>query len=94
MTPGEAREILDNVAADDPLTALREFPDLLDPYRLSACALAEPAAALAYAHDLLTPEQRIACDEAVRERGLLRYVPDRLAAERRRLIAMARGEEP
>ena len=61
MSPKEADEILDNWAADNPLPALREIANWLTPYRLNACALAEPAAALVHAFDLLTEEQRPGC---------------------------------
>ena len=93
MSPEEAAEILDNWAADDPLAALREIADLLTPYRLDAAATLEPAAALVHAFDLLSPERRSYCLAAARAADLQRYVPDRLAPERRKAIALARGED-
>ena len=91
MTKQEALEMLDNFAADNPLEALREFADLMTPYRLDACAIYEPEAALVLAHDLLTPERRAECAAAAAKSELQRFVPDRLAAERRLAIAIARG---
>ena len=92
MTPAEARELLDDIAVDDLLTAIREFPHFLTAYRLGACATAEPAVALLHAYDLLMPERRAACVEAARLAGLERFVPDRLALERSKAIALARGK--
>jgi hypothetical protein len=86
----KAMERLDDWAADNSLEALREIPDLLTEYRLDACALAEPAAALIHAYDLLTPERRAYCEAAARQVGLKRYIPDRLAPERRMALGMAR----
>jgi hypothetical protein len=89
MTELEIDEVLDDVAADDPLHALREFPPWLSGHRLDACALAEPAAALLYAFDLLTPERRTWCAAA---RGDLKhFVPDRLELERRRALGLGDG---
>jgi hypothetical protein len=53
--------------------------------------MAEPAAALVYCHDLLTPERRAWCMTAARADDLKRYFPDRLAPERRKAIEIARG---
>ena len=88
MTREEALEILDDIAADDPLHALREFPHLIDPYRLDACASAEPAAALVHAYHLLTPERRATCEAAAR--SLHRFIPDRLEPERRVVLGIKR----
>ena len=48
-TTQEVDEFIDDWAADDPLGALRQIPEWLSDYRLDACAVAEPAAALLYA---------------------------------------------
>jgi hypothetical protein len=85
-----ALEALDNFAADDPLTALREYADCLSEYRLDMCAIAEPAAAMVHAWDLLTPERQVACLEAAQAADLQRFIPDRLAPERRKAIEMVR----
>jgi hypothetical protein len=90
----EALECLDDWAADNPLEALREFAECLSDYRLDACALAEPAAALIYAYDRLMPERQRWCIEAARQADLQRFIPDRLIRERRIAIARARGLEP
>ena len=87
----EALEALDDFAADQPLEALREYADLLSAFRLDACALAEPEAALIHAGELLTPERRAWCEAAAGRNGLRRYVPDRLEPERRAAIAIAEG---
>jgi hypothetical protein len=85
MTRQEAFELIDEWAAEDPLDALREgLAECLSQYRLDAVAMAEPAAALVYCHDLLTPERRAWCMTAARADDLKRYFPDRLAPERRR----------
>jgi hypothetical protein len=91
VTREQALEILDNFAADDPLTALREYADCLTEYRLDMCAIAEPAAALVHAWDLLTTTRQAYCVEAARAADLTRYVPDRIAPERRKAIEMVRG---
>jgi hypothetical protein len=80
----EALEALDDWASDNPLEALREYADYLSPYRLDACATAEPAAALIHAADRLTPERQAWCEAAA---GELTYFPDRLEPERRKAIA-------
>jgi hypothetical protein len=90
----EDLEYLEDHATENPLYALREYPHLLSEYRLDACAVAEPAAALLYAYDLLTPERRAWCTEAAREVALSHFVPDRLQPERRLALARARGLEP
>jgi hypothetical protein len=90
-TREEALELLDNFAADDPLTALREYADCLSEYRLDMCAIAEPAAALVHCYNLLTPARQAYCIEAARAADLTRYVPDRLGPERRKAIEMVRG---
>jgi hypothetical protein len=93
VTLEEALWILDDWAADNPLEALRAgYAEHLSEYRLDACATAEPAAALVHAYNLLTPERQAWCAEAARHAGLQRFVPDRLAPERRKAIAIARGE--
>jgi hypothetical protein len=48
-TQQEALELIDDWAAEYPLDGLREYLDFLTPYRLDACAVAEPAAAMIYA---------------------------------------------
>jgi hypothetical protein len=73
MTREEALELLDDMAADDPLTALREYPECLSPYRLDACATAEPEAALIHVYDRLTPERQAYCTEAARRNDLRRF---------------------
>jgi hypothetical protein len=92
VTEQEALDAFDDYAAEYPLEALREFAIYLDDYRLDACATAEPAAALIHAFDLLTPHRRAACGEAACLANLQRFMPDRLVLERRRAIALARGE--
>jgi hypothetical protein len=92
ITEQEIDEVLDDAAAEDPLLALREFPQWLTPWRLDACAIAEPAAALIHAYDLLTPERRVWCAEAARAVGLTHYVPDRLEPERRRALGIGGGQ--
>jgi hypothetical protein len=87
-TDAEWAETVDDLAADDPLWALRRMADCLTPERLDACALAEPAAALVHAYDLLTPERRAWCEAIT---GKARFVPDRLEPERRKLIARREG---
>jgi hypothetical protein len=54
-------------------------------------ALAEPAAALIYASELLTSERRAWCEREAAKTELHRFVPDRLAPERRLALAIARG---
>jgi hypothetical protein len=92
-TAADVREAIDDAAADDPLMALREMAELLSPYRLDCCAVAEPAAALIHAYDLLTSERRAWCAEAAKRDDLQRFVPDRLEPERRIVIARARGTD-
>jgi len=70
----------DDWCADHPLEALRHYPNLMTCYRVDACALVEPAAALMYAAHRLTPERRAWCEAAA---GELRFFPDRLEPERR-----------
>jgi hypothetical protein len=84
----EWEEALDNYAAEYPLDALREgFAEDLSEFRLDACAIVEPLAALIYAAELLTPERRAICTATVEQDGsIARYVPDRHAPER--LIAL------
>jgi hypothetical protein len=91
ITRAQALELIDNWAADDPLTALREHPDLLSEYRVDMCAISEPAAALVHALDLITPARQAYCIETARTADLFRYVPDRLAPERRKAIDLVRG---
>jgi hypothetical protein len=79
----EPPEFLDDLAADDPLRALREFPECLSDYRLDVCATIEPLAALTYAHDLVTPNRRRLCEAATQG---LRFFPDRLERERRQRL--------
>jgi hypothetical protein len=90
VTRQQALEALDDWAAEDPLDALRSYPEYLTPYRLDACAIAEPAAAMVHAWHLLTPERQAYCIEAAREVDLHRFIPDRLAPERRKAIEMVR----
>jgi hypothetical protein len=78
--------VLDDYAANHPLEALREFAEWLKPWRLDACAICEPAAALLYAEHLLTPNRLSYCLEAAKTAGLDRFVPDRLERERREAI--------
>jgi hypothetical protein len=94
VTRQQALEALDNWAAEDPLDALRSYPEYLTPYRLDACAIAEPAAAMVHAWHLLTPERQAYCIEAAREVDLHRFIPDRLAPERRKAIEMVREFGP
>lgn len=83
----EALEWLDNFAADHPLEALRSYAEYLSDYRLGACVIAEPAAALIHAHDRLTPEQRAWCAATAHAvEQLDRFYPDRLAQERKEVI--------
>jgi hypothetical protein len=91
VTRQQALEALDNWGADDPLDALRNYPEYLSDYRLDMCAIAEPAAALVHAWDMLTPSRQAYCIEAARAADLTRYVPDRLALERRKAIELVRG---
>jgi hypothetical protein len=90
VTREQALEILDNYAADDPLEALRNYAECLSEYRIDMCAIAEPAAAIAHAWDLLTPERQAYCIEAARTVDLNRYIPDRLAPERPKAIEIVR----
>ena len=90
-TVQEALDWLDDFAAENPLTALREYAEYLSDYRLDACATAEPAAALIHAYDLLSPEQRAKCAAAARTADLDRFVPDRLAPERREMLRRLEG---
>jgi hypothetical protein len=78
----EWAEAVDDLAADDPLWALRTFAARLTPERLDACALAEPAAAIVH------PERRAWCLE---QAGELRFLPDRLEPERREAIRRREG---
>jgi hypothetical protein len=94
VTQQQALEILDDWATENPLDALLNYGDCLSAFRLNACALAEPAAALAYAYDLLGLEQIARCQAAVISAGMNRFVLDSRAAERRALIARARGLGP
>jgi hypothetical protein len=77
-------EAVDDWASDEPLGALREgLAALMTDYRLDACAVAEPLAALIYAGDLISPERARACMAAAEADGTLRsYVPDSRAKER------------
>jgi hypothetical protein len=75
----EALEWLDNWVAENPLDSLREYAEHLSPYRLDACATAEPAAALIHAYHLLTPERRVLCAAAASSVDLKRLIADRLA---------------
>ena len=74
----EAMERLDDWAADNPLEPLREYAEYLSAYRLDACAVAEPAAALIHADHLLTPERRAWCTEEARRDALQR--PSRIGS--------------
>jgi hypothetical protein len=89
MELAELEETIDDLAADDPLWALRTVPQWLTPYRLDVCAVAEPAAALLYAADRLTPERRVWCEQHAL--NIKRYIPDRLERERRRAIGLGDG---
>jgi hypothetical protein len=77
---------IDDFGADYPLEALRSFAAWLKPWRLDACAICEPAAALLYADHLLTPQRRAYCTEAAKAAGLDRFIPDHLERERREAI--------
>jgi hypothetical protein len=79
-------EQIDDLAAENPLWALRRVPQWLSSFRLDACAMAEPAAALMHAEHLLTPERRAWCLSQAPE--LRRYVPDRLEPERRKALGL------
>jgi hypothetical protein len=92
-TLGQLLELIDDLAADDPLWALRELPEYLSPYRLDCCATAEPEAALLYAEDLLTPERRAACEAASAITRTCRFFPDRLGPERLKALLRSRGIE-
>ena len=81
----EWAEALDDCAAENPLWALRSMAKYLSAYRLDLCAIAEPAAAMVHAWDFLSSERQALCVEAVRATDLARYVPDRLAQERKAL---------
>jgi hypothetical protein len=87
ITRQELDQAIDNWAADDPLGALREgIAEYMTPYRLDACAAAEPLTALVYAGDLLTPERAASCLAAAEADGTLkRYVPDARASSWARL---------
>jgi hypothetical protein len=99
-TVQEALDWLDDSAAEHPLEALsehplealREYANYLSEYRFDACATAEPAAALIHAYHLLTPERRVVCAAAARSVDLKRFIPDRLAQERREALAQAGGQ--
>jgi hypothetical protein len=86
-TYDEWAEAVDDLAAEDALWALRRMARHLSPYRLDACAVAEPAAALAHASDLLTPERRSWCETVTSKR----FIPDEIAPERREVILRAEG---
>jgi hypothetical protein len=90
-TVQEALDWLDDFAAELPLEALREYADYLSEYRFDACATAEPAAALIHAYHLLTPERRVVCAAAARSVDLKRFIPDRLAQERREALRRLEG---
>jgi hypothetical protein len=91
----EALDWLDDFAAEHPLEALRAgYAKHLSPYRLDACAIAEPATALIHAYHLLTPERRAACAEAARAADLRRFIPDRLEPERREVLRRRLDGEP
>jgi hypothetical protein len=90
-TVQEAPDWLDDFAAEHPLEALREYTDYPSPYRLDVCATAEPAAALIHAYHLLTPERRVLCAAAARSVELKRFIPDRLAQERREALRRLGG---
>jgi hypothetical protein len=90
VTRQQALEMLDNWAAEDPLDALRNYAECLSEYRIDMCAIAEPAAAIVHAWDLLTPERQRYCIEAAREIDLKRFIPDRLAPERRKALELVR----
>ena len=86
-TRQQALEWLDDYAAEHPLAALREdYAEYCSAHRIDAMALAEPAAALVYAFEHLTPERREWCAREAQVRNMATYVPDRLAKER--LIAL------
>ena len=87
----EAMEAVDEFAADNPLEALRHYSQYLNDYRLDACAIVEPAAALVHAHDRLTAERRASCEAAISTLDRKRYFPDRIAAERLALIRRLEG---
>jgi hypothetical protein len=90
-TLAEALDCLDDFAAEHPLKALRRgYAEHLSDYRLDMCAIAEPAAALVYAHDLLTPERRAWCEARA---GTVRYFPDHLEPERRAALRRLEGRE-
>jgi hypothetical protein len=84
ITIQQLDEAIDKWAAEQPLGALREgMAEYMTAYRLNACAVVEPLAALIYAGDLLTPERQAACFAAAEADGSLRnYVPDARAKER------------
>jgi hypothetical protein len=90
-TVQEALDWLGDFAAERPLEALREYAGYLSEYRLDACATAEPAAALIHAYHLLTPERRVLCAAAARSVNLKRFIPDRLAQERREALRRREG---
>jgi hypothetical protein len=90
-TAEEALEWLDDWAAENPLDALREYAEYVSPYRLDACATAEPAAALIHAYHLVTPERRVLCAAGARSVDLKRFMPDRLAQERREALRRLGG---
>jgi hypothetical protein len=92
-TLDELDEWIDDWAAEHPLQALREgFAGYLSAYRLDACATAEPIAALVHAYDLLTPERRAWCLARARDDDLARFIPDRIAPERRAAIRRREGQ--
>jgi hypothetical protein len=83
---------MDDFAADYPLEALLGgWAQWLYPWRLDACAIYEPAAALIHAYHLLTPERRVLCAAAARSVDLKRFIPDRLAQERREALRRLEG---
>ena len=92
LSRNEYLEEVDDAAADGPLWALRTIPDHLSAYRLDACALAEPLAALTSAYDLLTDERRAACEAACPAKSV-RYIPDHYAPERMQVLRRAEGRE-
>jgi ParB-like chromosome segregation protein Spo0J len=60
----------------------RGWAHWLYPWRVDACAVYEPAAALVYAYDRLTPERHARCMADIGHRDQRRFVPDRLRQER------------
>jgi hypothetical protein len=93
VTETQFDEIIDDLATDDPLWALRHVADYLSGFRLDACATAEPEAALLYAEDLLTPERRATCEAAAPITRIARYFPDRIGQERLATLQRLRGAQ-